>query len=109
MSNNQKETAVSESLNTQTNVEENPFNSDSYELLHRENIEGTPFQIIGNDEHGYFIAFGKYKLIPNEPTVIKARLQLQYQHWNIVLNLITILQEFLRLDILNETNTEKNI
>lgn len=71
--------------NTDTEIKE------SYPLLTREPIEGTPFWITGNEEIGYKITWGKYNF-NNEPlkSQEEAMQWLADHTWDIVLNLIAI-------------------
>lgn len=48
--------------NTFGNAADSQNNLQSSELLEREQIERTPFWIIGNKEEGYFLTMGKYRL-----------------------------------------------
>lgn len=44
-----------------TNVSEKNNSGSNYELIKREQVEGTPFMII-TTEHGSFIALGQYRI-----------------------------------------------
>jgi len=79
---------------------------DNTELLHRENIEGTPLWIIGTAEKGYFIALGKYKLTESVKKLETARLLPYSNMWDIILSAITIVAEKVTLDVLEELNKE---
>lgn len=97
--------------NIQKSADENHNNSNSTELIARERIGKTDLEIIGNEEKGYFIALGKYKLTESFPRETlrghKITLQelaldiLEEYHWDIVINLIAISTEWAKLDILN--------
>lgn len=110
MSTNHKKLPATELLNTQLSVEQININKDNYseELIHREKLQNTPFEIVGNEEHKYFIALGKYRL--TEPFNKKEHLTLQQtgllylieDQWNIQLNLLTLFQEFHTLDLINQ-------
>lgn len=82
---------------SQTNAGENQNNSDlNTELVHREKVPGTPFEIVGNNDHGYFLALGKYRLsnhLDLEHTTLQeaAKHELKENGWNIITNLITLI------------------
>lgn len=60
-------------------------------LLTRDKIENTPFWIVGNDELGYKITWGKYSF--NEEPVKGYELALEWfetHTWQIILHLIAI-------------------
>lgn len=72
-----------ESLNTQTNAKENQNNS---QLISKEQIEKTPFEIITSEE-GSFLAIGHYRL--TETTSKENIMQhLLTNQWDIIINLI---------------------
>lgn len=77
---------------------ENP-NKEAYsEVIKREPIEGTPFEIIGNQEKGYFIALGKFKITETENFDDRTNINIQEfaqylietKKWDIILNAIAI-------------------
>lgn len=94
-----------ELLKLQTSAEENQNNSNSTELLERERIENTPYTIIGNQEKGYFLAFGKYKVIENKPTKQEVRDELEKRKWFVMIDTVICL-----LDIIehNKLHTVKD-
>lgn len=59
------------------------------QLVTNEEIEGTPFRLVGNKEKGYFIAFGKYKLTETEETKTAATNKLTTNQWDVLTALIT--------------------
>jgi hypothetical protein len=73
-----------ELLATQMNVAETPTNSKP--LFHKEQIENSPFWIIGNEEKGFNITMGKYK-ITQEPqsTPLDALIWLEENKWDVIL------------------------
>lgn len=73
-----------ELLRLQTGAEES--NTPSKPLYEREQIENSPFWIIGNEEEGYNITMGKYK-ITQEPlkTKLDAIIWLEKHKWDVVL------------------------
>lgn len=58
-------------------------------LLHREKLEKTPFEIIGNEEGGYFVAMGKYRLTEPQKTIPLAIQVLEDRRWEIIGAMIT--------------------
>lgn len=97
-----------ELLSTQSNVEENQSKEPSSELIHREDVENTPFQVVGNDEKGWIITIGRFKLTENRPTKIEALQELQIRPWAITLRLITTLHEAIMIKIGEELMQENN-
>lgn len=77
-------------LHTQTNAEDNP-NLKSSELIHREDIPNTPFKISGNEDKGYFITLGKYKLTNNYITIEQAKDAILTNQWTIIMNMIILI------------------
>lgn len=111
MSVNQKKQKVSDSSNTPMSVNDETtrreISSKNTELVHREKILNTPFECIGNEEQGYCISFGKYKLTHVKPTVDEAIDDLEKDHWNITLNLLAIFTEFAKMDTINQIEKSK--
>lgn len=60
-----------------------PNKENSSEILKREPIEGTPFTVTGNDEQGFAISFGKYRLGEIRETPQEAEADLIDEMWNI--------------------------
>lgn len=87
---NQQELPHSELLNTQLNAEENQSNSpsNSTRIIEREPIEGTPFYIGGNEETGYAVSTGNFRLSTIVPTKQEALELLTTDNWNIIANLV---------------------
>lgn len=75
------------------------------ELINRTQLPGTPFTIVGNDENGYMLTLGKFKLTEILPTQQDVIQKIVEEHWNIILNLITVTHE----TILAEMTAEENI
>lgn len=76
-------------MNTLNNVEET--HKENYSLIMREKIEKTPFHIIGDEEKGYFIALGKYRVTEPTKTPEEAIQKLDIEKWNILVDVITII------------------
>jgi len=66
-------------------------NSKNYPLLTRDDIPYTPFKIVGNEELGYNIIFGRYKFNP-EPLKTKTEAHEWFEHstWDVIMHLIAI-------------------
>lgn len=56
--------------------------------LNEEIIGAKPFKLIGNEEQGYAIAFGKYRVSEIHDTKEKALAELEQEPWLITINLI---------------------
>lgn len=64
----------------------NDPNNKSYHLIHNEPVEDTPFRVVGNEERGYFLTWGKYRISEPQPTLQKAKDDVsKWQNWNMVL------------------------
>lgn len=82
------------------------------ELLQRIKIQNAPFEVVGNEEIGYFIAFGKYKLTTNYNTIEEAQQRIEYDKWEIMINLIIIIvnqTELARKEYEKQEEIRKNI
>lgn len=69
-------------------ITENKQNSSK--LIEREQLEGTPFTLIKNEEE-YFIAIGQYKLTQSHQTASEAIEEIENNQWNIITTLIDIM------------------
>lgn len=85
----------SELLSTLTNADESQDKPKSSELLQREEVTGTPFTIVGNEEKGYFLAMGKWKLSGHLPSKTAVIAYLDAEHWTITMNCIIVVTEML--------------
>lgn len=95
-----KELKHSELLSIQSNAEENQNRENlNSELIERTEIAGTPFYLVGNEEHGYIITMGKFKLTQNKPTKEEAMNLLTTDYWNIILRMVTSLHESIMIEI----------
>lgn len=81
-------------LNTQSNADQTHKENSSKPLIERIPIDNTPFTLIGDQEKGYFIAMGNYKItdqiLKNEE---EANLMLKDKIYEIILNMIVIVDE----------------
>jgi len=80
-------------------IEQSKKNEPNFE---REQIEKTPFWVIGNKEQGYNLIMGKWKL-NTEPFQAKSQLKawMNTDHWNIILSMIICVTN----DLQNTTTT----
>lgn len=82
-------TEKQELLHAQTNAENHHnTNFSSEELLERENIEGSPFVIIGNEQKGYFLTLGKWRLTDSFKTKLDVILDLDKNKYTIILKML---------------------
>lgn len=78
------------------------------ELISREQIKNTPFDLAGNEEHGYFIGAGKYRFTEPRPTKEEALNDLDELQWLIIANMIAAFSESMlnsKIYQLNNPNT----
>lgn len=68
----------------ETNTSREPSNT---QLIHRERVEGTGFDIITIEENKSFVALGKYRLT-TERTAEECREMINNKDWEIILGLI---------------------
>lgn len=73
-------------LNIQNSAQET-HNSESPLIIH-EPIENTPFTICGNEEKGYFIRMGSYRLTEYYNTIENAKNHLEIRKWDITVTII---------------------
>lgn len=74
--------------NTTEETQQNNNNSPS-ELVEREKVEGTGFEIIGNKEKGYFVALGIFRITEPKPSKGILRKMIQHKDYEIILGLIS--------------------
>lgn len=75
-------------LNTQNSTEENHTNN-SNSNYEREQIENTPFWVIGTQEEGYNLIMGKWKLTTTpHKTKNDLKLWMNKNKWNLILTMI---------------------
>lgn len=79
----QTESKLEEPSNGQPSTE-----NETKELYLNEIIEGGPLRVVGNNDQGYCIVFGKYRVSNILPTAWEARDELYQNKWNIIVNLI---------------------
>lgn len=89
-----------ESSNTHTNAEKTP----KLEYFNEEIKGAKPLRVVGNDEQGYCIVFGKYRLGEIKKTKKEAEDQIYEEPWQITINLIAAI-----LTNVNEPKTQDKI
>lgn len=105
-----KELKHKELLKSQMNAGENQNKENSSEdtqLIERENIKNTPFIVVGNEEKGYILTLGKFKLTENMPTKEEAIALLYTDKWHIILRMITTIHETIMMKIGEELLQEQ--
>lgn len=85
-----KEKTDSQNISHMNAKENHSNNSDSIsDLITASPIEDTPFTIVGSEEKGYFIAFGKYRVSEPQETEELALTHFNGKPWSILINTIT--------------------
>lgn len=77
-------------MNEQSGQDTN--DKENFPLIHRHLIQDTPFYIVGNDEIGYHITWGKYRfnVEPIKPTMKEAMDWFLANKWHIIWHMISI-------------------
>lgn len=60
----------------------------STELVRKEHVEGTGFDIVGNEEQGYMIALGNYRLTEWRKTIEECRDMIEKRDWELILGMM---------------------
>lgn len=71
-----------------TNAEENQDKQTSGELMERQQIEGTPFWIMGNKTDGYYMVMGHYRITNVMNTMEEVTEYLNTNKWDVILSMI---------------------
>lgn len=89
MQNSKTSTEQREKLHGQNSTD--PEIKESYPLLTRDEIQYTPFHVVGNEEIGYKVTWGKYNFM-DEPvkTIEEAEKWLALHQWEVTMMLIAI-------------------
>lgn len=87
----EQNTTQEDILLTQTNANQ-PLKENSPLITH-DAIKNTPFIITGNEERGYFLRLGDYRLTEYMQTKEDAAQALQKQQWDLILRCISIVTE----------------
>lgn len=84
-------TTQNDLLKLQNGTEETQLNKENSpsELIERQSVEGTAFEIIGNKEKGYFIALGMYRITEARPSIGTLRKMIANKDYEIILGLIS--------------------
>ena len=93
MSEKKLPTELEDSLRSQMSADSQPKEPSS-ELVTKEQITDTPFELVGNEERGYFIAIGKYKVSQNYSDKETAIDDAKYPAWDILLNVMSLMASF---------------
>lgn len=70
---------------TETNTSNNNSNS---ELVEKERVDNTAFDIVGNKDHGYFIALGTYRLTPTYPLKATLKKMIKEKDYELLLGMM---------------------
>jgi hypothetical protein len=107
----------SDTLSGQYSDDQEPNKADygNTQLIQKIRIDNTPFHAIGNEDDGYFIAFGHHKVTETYKVENKQESFqniLEYEQWNIIPQLCLIMDEvklrFENIDFTNQENKEGN-
>lgn len=89
-----QEPRVLQELNDTLNLSEEDRNKQhSTETLERRQILGTPFWTVGNEEQGYCICLGKFRISEIHKNGWEAEEALEKEKWSIILNSIAVMLE----------------
>lgn len=77
------------------------------QVLINEAIEGTPFRVVGNQQAGFKLVIGKYALTDPKGTISEIREVLKSVDWNILANMVVILNRAYREVEENEKEKDK--
>lgn len=75
-----------------SNISNTEKETDKSPLYTHEEIKNTPFHISGNDEKGYFIRMGGYKLTEERSTPREAEKLLTSHRWHIILTMMAAIE-----------------
>lgn len=95
-----------ELLNTQTSAEQQDSNQSS-QLIERETLDGTPFEIVTTEE-GTFIALGSYRLT-EFMSKEDAKEKIQKKHWDLIISVNLALGHAQKKFIQNLANENNNL
>lgn len=96
-------------MNTQNNAEVDN-NSSSSQLIEREQVEHSPFWIVGTPEAGYFLTMGKYKISPTFKSKLELIVYKEECEWEIVITIAGIIASDLIMqnEKVKQENNKKN-
>lgn len=95
-----------ELLNTQTSAEVQDSNQSS-QLIERETLDGTPFEIVTTEE-GTFVALGSYRLT-EFMSKEDAKEKIQKKHWDLIISVNLALGHAQKKFIENLANQNNNL
>lgn len=72
-------------------------------------IPNTPFRIVGNTEQGYALTLGEYRMTPMHTTEIEAIDYLNTNQWEVIANMIIILNDKIKKLENLEANEQERI
>lgn len=92
MSDNQIEQNQNEKLQSQFIAADlNPNRADSSNLVENHTVDNTPFNIIGDKEHGYLLRIGRFRLSDRFETKEAVVQWMNDNEWTLITNLILTL------------------
>ena len=65
----------------------------SNELITRKEVTGTPFIIVGEENHGYMITLGRYQLSRRYKTIDECYELIGIRDWELMMNLMSVFVE----------------
>ena len=74
-------------LKTQSGDENIPDLNKGQELIEREKIHNSPFELIGNQEIGYWIALGAFRISEKGSKAEKLR-EVENKDWDLIINVL---------------------
>lgn len=87
-------------LHSQLNANTTDKPNSTEQLIEREQISGSPFWIIGDQEKGYFLTFGKWQLTERYETKLDVLNSLHDNEYDIILKMVLCI-----IDPNNEINS----
>lgn len=99
-----KEGILKKSLTDAQGANNIPYLDENTEIMEREKVEGTPFEVIGNKETGYWVAFGMFRLT-EQGTKEEAYNGIAQKGWDMIGNFIYAAMA--NRDIVNEQMKNK--
>lgn len=94
-------------LKEQSGEESIPNLEENTKEFERETIEGTPLEIIGNDQIGYWVAMGMFRLTEPQSTIEEVRKRLHDNDWELLINLMCALINAKELSDIQKAKTKQ--
>lgn len=79
-------------LHTTTESKNTHKQQSNSELIHTEDVGS--FKIVGNEERGYFVSLGKYRLTEARTTIEECKKLIETKDWELLLALMGVYYEF---------------